>query len=319
MILSKNFTSKLDSKAISWLRNLYGDKLYSQLKDKNSKSIKTPRGKSKRKIKNKFIEEYKQLLSEILDTISGIIDENNQNKLQFMEKLMNQSQSEHKEKDNSNSLKYTAHETENSITINKLEYLKVKITEMLISKDMNMSLRTSKSKESLFDDSIRSPVSNYRNNNILDTSDVKTHRSVDFSNFRLNTFSERTHTLKGKSFNLLNKQMDDEDEEPQILNINTETFLKPIKFTIEDDDQNIQRIKDLEFEIQRLRSWEHELSKKNYTIKTLKEIINKNNRIKPESIINDSDLAAIIKAQASIIENYEAKNNYSQDMVLSDS
>lgn len=306
MILSKNFTSKLDSKAVSWLRSLYGDKLYLQLKEQNiGKKSRSPR-RYKKKARKKFIEEYKLLLSEILDTITGIIDENYQNKAQFMDKLVNLSQFEHKERDFSNSVKHTSHETENSITINKLEYLKVKITEVLISKDLNMSLRTSKSKESLFDDTINSPVAGDRVDSQLNSSDIKTNRSVDFSKSRLNTFNNRTRTLKGKSFDNFYKNIDTEYEEPQSLNINSEINLKPIKFSLEDDnDQNLQKIKELEFELQKLRACERELSKKNYTIKTLKEIINKSNRIKPESFLNESDLSALLKAQAKIIENME--------------
>ena len=84
MVLSKNFTSKLDSKAIAWLRNLYGDKLYLHIKDSiNNKKMKTLNKKTtRRKGKAKFNENYRTLLGEIFDTITSIVEETQHNKAQ---------------------------------------------------------------------------------------------------------------------------------------------------------------------------------------------------------------------------------------------
>lgn len=70
MVLSKNFTSKLDHKAITWLRNLYGDKLYSKINEGTERKKRT-RSKSKRKQGDK---EVKHLFGEILEIISSIIN-----------------------------------------------------------------------------------------------------------------------------------------------------------------------------------------------------------------------------------------------------
>lgn len=71
MMLSKTFTSKVDYKAISWLRNLYGDKVMKILKDKGGNKKKIKRSKTRR---NQIAAENRQLFNEVLEILSTILD-----------------------------------------------------------------------------------------------------------------------------------------------------------------------------------------------------------------------------------------------------
>ena len=216
---------------------------------------------------------------------------------------MSQSLNDSKEIDKRNRTKYTVHEFENSITINKLDYLKVKILDMLSSNDLNSSIRTSKSKESLFNDSLWSSgtmVDHYDQANYA--TEIKSHREIISQNNKWNTVFANKTLQKGNTYDNKLKESEDEYEEPQSLNLNSDTFIKPIKFNIEDEEINTQKIKELETEIKRLKSCEIELSRQKYTIKTLKELVNKLSKPQGDSLMQISELTSIVILQAKLIE-----------------
>lgn len=72
MFLSKDFTSKLDHKALTWLRGLYGDKTIGKPTEGTIKKRKM-RSKSKRKARDQGAAETKHLFGEILEILSSII------------------------------------------------------------------------------------------------------------------------------------------------------------------------------------------------------------------------------------------------------
>jgi hypothetical protein len=79
-MLSKTFTSKVDYKAISWLRNLYGDQVMKIIKEKGSNKKKIKRAKTRR---TQVTAENRHLFNEVLEILSTILDRKGTGMLDF--------------------------------------------------------------------------------------------------------------------------------------------------------------------------------------------------------------------------------------------
>jgi hypothetical protein len=119
MMLSKNFNSKVDHKALTWLRGLFGEKIHQSFMTDNS-SFKKKRGKSKSKRK---INDAKLVFSEILEIITTMLD--------------------------------SSQNTSGETKISKLEYIKSRV-EIELQKDVNKTIGPL-GNQSLFSDTPRSP------------------------------------------------------------------------------------------------------------------------------------------------------------------
>ena len=104
MLLSKNFNAKVDHQVITWLRSVFGDKIYHKLSGSGS-SRKKKKIKSRSKVKEK---QSFMLFNEILEIVTTII-ESSQN-------------------------------TTNDNSTTKLEYIRAKLTEEL-KKDFNNTIK----------------------------------------------------------------------------------------------------------------------------------------------------------------------------------
>lgn len=134
MTLSKSSQIKLDNKAMQWIRNLYGDKLYYQFKEAdNLKKKRSPRSKSKRKSKYAKAE-ARQIMKEMSDIINQVIESESS-------KIHNET--------GANSYEGSSSKMQNE-NITKLEYLKNRLEE---ANNNNFNSTT----KSLFDDSMSSP------------------------------------------------------------------------------------------------------------------------------------------------------------------
>ncbi|CAI2365310.1 unnamed protein product [Moneuplotes crassus] len=70
-LLAKSFNPKVDHKVVTWLRNIYGDKIYpssNSLKRKRSKKSGKSCSKNRQRKPNKLISEVLQIVSQILET-----------------------------------------------------------------------------------------------------------------------------------------------------------------------------------------------------------------------------------------------------------
>ena len=91
MMLSKNFSAKVDQKAMTWLRNLFGDKFYNKFSERVSS------GKKKRtKSRRKNLENKHAVYNEILEVVNAILEssqnstfDGHHSKLEFIKNRLN--------------------------------------------------------------------------------------------------------------------------------------------------------------------------------------------------------------------------------------
>lgn len=120
MMLSKNFSNKVDHKALTWLRGLFGEKIHQSFMTDKSHSGKKKRSKSRSKRK---VNDAKIVFNEILEIITTMLD--------------------------------SSQNTSGDTQVSKLEYIKSRVQNEL-QKDMNKTIKPS-GNQSFFSETPRSP------------------------------------------------------------------------------------------------------------------------------------------------------------------
>ena len=131
--------------------------------------------------------------------------------------------------------------------------------------------------------------------------EARSHAGFNHLNQRFNTFIENKDGLKGNTYDARGKFLDEEYDEPQCLNINSDAFIKPLKFHI-DDDSTLNKIKRLESEVMRLKPFEQQVTRQKYTIKTLKGMIVTSKKQPQINAFELNDMSSWLALQAKIIE-----------------
>lgn len=153
MILSKSFSARLDSKAIYWLKCLYGDKLFAKLTEMGStRKKKGTRSKSRKRDQEQAVADTKHMYTEILEIISSIVD--------------------------SPDCSLPAS------TVSKLDYIKSRVSEV-VTKDLNATVRTAKDPGSFFTDVNSPPMpTNVSQRILIDDSSIPSNTSISEFDFR---------------------------------------------------------------------------------------------------------------------------------------
>lgn len=186
--------------------------------------------------------------------------------------------------------------------MNKLDHLRIKIADLLSSKDLNMTLKSSKSKESLLHDSFYSSGTYIDNKDISNYgADAKSSANYNSLNRRFNTFIDNKDSLNYSTYDAHGKQWEQNYEDPYKMNTDYEDFFKPLKSHI-DEGAEANKIKTLESEIIRLKSFEQQVVRQNFTIKTLKGMISKSKKQPSIDAFGLNDLTEWLALQAKVIE-----------------